>query len=156
MASSDEQQPPLPPPPPPPPPLMGQQHGRLERHGSLAPDAPAPLPGPAPASSAVPGAAYDPYSDPLVRSLLQQMNDLQAKLASLLPTRYGTAIGPELDMLRHKHRGLQAYADQHRKRRSLSPFSFRSFCVSVCVFRTRRVLSADLDPTFSFMWPHVT
>lgn len=58
---------------------------------------------------------YDPALDPAIKQLLDQQAEIQARLAALLPQRYGPNIRLELDMLRHKLRVLRAYADDHRE-----------------------------------------
>ncbi|KAK4117218.1 hypothetical protein N656DRAFT_22931 [Canariomyces notabilis] len=65
---------------------------------------------------------YDPSLDPAIKHLLDQQAELQAKhaevqakLAALLPQKYGPNIKVELEMLRHKHRVLRAYADDNRE-----------------------------------------
>lgn len=59
--------------------------------------------------------AYDPTLDPAIRALLDQQTEIQAKLATLLPQKYGPNIRVELDMLRHKLRILHAFASDNRK-----------------------------------------
>ncbi len=56
---------------------------------------------------------YDPSLDPAIKQLLDQQAEIQAKLAALLPQKYGPNIKVELDMLRHKHRALRAYAEDN-------------------------------------------
>ncbi|KAI1826462.1 hypothetical protein F4861DRAFT_545987 [Xylaria intraflava] len=58
-------------------------------------------------SVAAPG--FDPSLDPTIRQLFEQQAEIQAKLATLLPTRCMPNNWVELDMLRHKLRGLEAY-----------------------------------------------
>lgn len=55
----------------------------------------------------------DPNLDQTIRQLLDQHADIQAKLAALLPEKYGPNVKLELDMLRHKQRALQAFADHN-------------------------------------------
>ncbi|OBR05129.1 Zinc finger protein [Colletotrichum higginsianum IMI 349063] len=56
----------------------------------------------------------NPGLDSAIRQLLDQQADIQARLAALLPTKYGPNVKLELNMLRHKLRGLQAYSEVHR------------------------------------------
>ncbi|EFQ28731.1 zinc finger protein [Colletotrichum graminicola M1.001] len=56
----------------------------------------------------------DPGLDGAIRQLLDQQADIQARLAALLPAKYGPNVKLELDMLRHKLRVLQAYSETHR------------------------------------------
>jgi hypothetical protein len=65
--------------------------------------------------AAEPLSAPDPTLDDTIRQLLDQEAEIRAKLATLLPVRYGPNPKLELDMLRHKVRVLEAYADHHRK-----------------------------------------
>ncbi|CCC06246.1 unnamed protein product [Sordaria macrospora k-hell] len=62
-------------------------------------------------SAPPPSVPYDPSLDPAIKHLLDQQAEIQAKLAALLPQKYGPNIKVELDMLRHKYRVLRAYAD---------------------------------------------
>ena len=80
---------------------------------------------------------YDPSLDPAIKHLLDQQAEIQAKLAVLLPKKYGSNIKVELDMLRHKLRVLMAYADEHRKPSNLSSPGFEPFFCSVLLFRAR-------------------
>lgn len=57
----------------------------------------------------------DPALDSAIRQLLDQQAEIQAKLAALLPVKYGPNVKMELSMLRHKLRVLQSYSDHHRK-----------------------------------------
>ncbi|KAB5536578.1 hypothetical protein GE09DRAFT_1176484 [Coniochaeta sp. 2T2.1] len=57
---------------------------------------------------------YDPALDPAIKSLLDQQAEIQAKLAQLLPQKYGPNIRIELEMLRHKLLALEAYANENR------------------------------------------
>ncbi|KAJ4415244.1 hypothetical protein N0V85_002814 [Neurospora sp. IMI 360204] len=77
-------------------------HPHAHTHAHPHPSAPPP--------SSVP---YDPSLDPAIKHLLDQQAEIQAKLAALLPQRYGPNIKVELDMLRHKYRVLRAYADEN-------------------------------------------
>ncbi|KAK4178620.1 hypothetical protein QBC36DRAFT_100570 [Triangularia setosa] len=61
-----------------------------------------------------PGLHYDPSLDPTIKQLLDQQAEIQARLAVLLPQKYGPNIKVELEMLRHKHRVLRAYADENQ------------------------------------------
>ncbi|OLN95898.1 Metallothionein expression activator 2 [Colletotrichum chlorophyti] len=56
----------------------------------------------------------DPALDSAIRHLLDQQAAIQAKLAALLPAKYGPNVKLELDMLRHKLRVLEAFSDHHR------------------------------------------
>lgn len=58
---------------------------------------------------------YDPALDPAIKQLLDQQAEIQAKLAQLLPHKYGPNIKVELDMLRHKLLALEAYATDNRE-----------------------------------------
>ncbi|KAK0718794.1 hypothetical protein B0T21DRAFT_295597 [Apiosordaria backusii] len=60
------------------------------------------------------GPQYDPSLDPTIKHLLEQQAEIQARLAVLLPQKYGPNIKVELEMLRHKHRVLRAYADDNQ------------------------------------------
>ncbi|EGZ76438.1 hypothetical protein NEUTE2DRAFT_98267 [Neurospora tetrasperma FGSC 2509] len=86
-------------PPPPPPP---HAHPHAHTHAHPHPSAPPP--------SSVP---YGSSLDPAIKHLLDQQAEIQAKLAALLPQKYGPNIKVELDMLRHKYRVLRAYADEN-------------------------------------------
>ncbi|WYZ42945.1 hypothetical protein EsH8_VI_000644 [Colletotrichum jinshuiense] len=55
----------------------------------------------------------EPGLDGAIRQLLDQQAEIQARLAVLLPAKYGPNVKSELDMLRHKVRALQAYSDHH-------------------------------------------
>ncbi|KAH8905577.1 hypothetical protein BR93DRAFT_854162, partial [Coniochaeta sp. PMI_546] len=57
---------------------------------------------------------YDPALDPAIKQLLDQQAEIQAKLAQLLPQKYGPNIKIELEMLRHKLLVLEAYATDNR------------------------------------------
>ena len=65
---------------------------------------------------------YDPSLDPAIKQLLDQQAEIQAKLAALLPQKYGPNIKVELDMLRHKHRALRAYAEDNCEMPCQLPF----------------------------------
>lgn len=58
---------------------------------------------------------YDPALDPAIKQLLDQQAEIQAKLAQLLPQKYGPNIKIELEMLRHKLLVLEAYATDNRE-----------------------------------------
>jgi hypothetical protein len=103
--------PPPPLPPPPPSASTAQQH-QLQRPGRDNP------PPPPPALLVPP--PYDPALDPAIKQLLDQQADIQAKLAQLLPQKYGPNIKVELEMLRHKLRVLETYANDNRELLSLS------------------------------------
>lgn len=84
-------------------------------------------PGPAPLSASLhehgfghghshsTSASSDPSLEPTIRSLLEQQAEIEAKLAALLPRKYGPNIRVELDMLRHKLRVLRAFASDNRE-----------------------------------------
>ncbi|RYP07055.1 hypothetical protein DL764_002778 [Monosporascus ibericus] len=57
---------------------------------------------------------YDPFLDPTIRDLFQQQAEIQAKIAALLPAQYLPNSTHELDMLRHKLKALQEFADSQR------------------------------------------
>lgn len=57
----------------------------------------------------------DPNLEPTIRALLDQQAEIDAKLAALLPRRYGPNVRVELDMLRHKLRALRALASDNRE-----------------------------------------
>ncbi|RYP27722.1 hypothetical protein DL767_007559 [Monosporascus sp. MG133] len=57
---------------------------------------------------------YDPFLDPTIRDLFQQQAEIQAKIAALLPAQYLPNSTQELDMLRHKLKALQEFADSQR------------------------------------------
>lgn len=59
--------------------------------------------------------ASDPTLEPTIRALLDQQADIEARLAVLLPQKYGPHIRVELDMLRHKLRALRAFAGDNRE-----------------------------------------
>lgn len=64
----------------------------------------------------IPPSPCDPPDlDSTVRQLLDQQAEIKAKLAALLPQKYGPNIKAELDMLRHKLQVLEAYANDNRK-----------------------------------------
>lgn len=58
---------------------------------------------------------YDPALEPAIEQLLDRQAEIHAKLAQLLPQKYGPNIKIELDMLRHKLLGLEAYATDNRE-----------------------------------------
>jgi hypothetical protein len=109
----------LAPPPALPLPPMSAPSSRPDRDSLTAPSPPvlaAPIgPGPAPAAPAPPHHHYDPALDPAIKQLLDQQAEIQAKLAALLPQKYGPNIKLELEMLRHKLRVLRAYAEDNRE-----------------------------------------
>ncbi|PSR90476.1 hypothetical protein BD289DRAFT_215460 [Coniella lustricola] len=56
----------------------------------------------------------DPALESTIRSLLDQQAEIEARLAALLPQRYGANVSVELDMLRHKLKALRSFAsDNH-------------------------------------------
>ncbi len=63
---------------------------------------------------------YDPALDPAIKQLLDQQAEIQAKLAQLLPQKYGPNIKVELEMLRHKLLALETYAADNRELFSLT------------------------------------
>lgn len=67
--------------------------------------------------------------DPAIRALLDQQAEIEAKLAALLPRKYGPNIRLELNMLRHKLRALKAFASEHSKH--LDPFFIRQISMVV-------------------------
>ena len=83
---------------------------------------PPPLPPPLPPP-------HDASLDPAIKHLLDQQAEIQAKLAVLLPQKYGPNIKVELQMLRHKYRVLRAYADDHREPPSTFRLNYRSIPV---------------------------
>ncbi|KAK0656162.1 hypothetical protein B0T16DRAFT_316255 [Cercophora newfieldiana] len=129
--------PPLPLPPPPPPHLLpGPSQpdrdalpGPPPPPGMPAPSGPGPGPGPSSGSASElvspppPLPPYDPSLEPAIRHLLDQQAEIQAKLAALLPQKYGPNVKVELDMLRHKLRVLLAYADEHHLSDKVPPVS---------------------------------
>ncbi|KAK1757700.1 transcriptional regulator STP4 [Echria macrotheca] len=79
-----------------------------------APSGSVPGPGPVAAPQLPPPPPpYDPSLEPTIKHLLDQQAEIQAKLAVLLPQKYGPNIKVELEMLRHKLRVLLAYAEDH-------------------------------------------
>lgn len=62
---------------------------------------------------------FDPSLDHTIRALLDQQAEIEARLAALLPRKYGPNIRFELDMLRHKLRSLRAFAGDSRKHPAL-------------------------------------
>ncbi|KAI0197759.1 hypothetical protein F4808DRAFT_289193 [Astrocystis sublimbata] len=59
--------------------------------------------------SSVVAPAVDPTVGPVIRQLLEQRAEVDAKLAALQPARYVPNIRVELNMLRHKTRALEEY-----------------------------------------------
>lgn len=57
----------------------------------------------------------DPTLEPTIRALLNQHAEIEIKLAALLPRKNGLNLRLELNMLRHKHKVLRAFADDNRK-----------------------------------------
>ncbi|KAK8137819.1 hypothetical protein PG984_001199 [Apiospora sp. TS-2023a] len=71
-----------------------------------------------------PGAsAFDQSLDPTIRSLFEQQAAIQAKLAALLPAKHDPNSRLELDMLRHKLRALEAYAENQNLATAIRPLS---------------------------------
>lgn len=60
--------------------------------------------------------------EPTIRALLSQRAEIETRLATLLPRKYGPNVRFELEMLRHKHRALRAFAENNRKEQS-RPFT---------------------------------
>lgn len=89
--------------------------------GSVFPAPPAPFPGHArshsqgQASASASSPAHDSSLDPTIRALLDQHAEIEAKIAALLPRKYGSDFKIELAMLRHKLKSLRAFADDNRK-----------------------------------------
>lgn len=54
---------------------------------------------------------YPAPLDPAIEALLEQQAEIQAKLALLLPQKYGPNVRAELEYLRHKLRVLRTFAD---------------------------------------------
>lgn len=59
--------------------------------------------------------SYDPALDPTIRGLFEQQAQIQAKLANLLPAHYATTERAELNLLQHKLRALETFAQSQRK-----------------------------------------
>lgn len=57
----------------------------------------------------------DPALESTIRALLDQQAEIEAKLAALLPQKYGANVSVELDMLRHKLKALRSFASDKRK-----------------------------------------
>jgi hypothetical protein len=57
---------------------------------------------------------FDPALSPVVRNLLIQQAEIQARLAELLPARHVPSGSSELGMLRHKLKALEALAESQR------------------------------------------
>jgi hypothetical protein len=90
---------------------------------------PQPPPPSAPPSAALSGPGlhpYDPSLDSAIKALLDQQADIQAKLAALIPQKYGPNIKTELDMLRHKLRVLRACAEDQGERETSFSLTFRN------------------------------
>ncbi|KAK7988051.1 peptidyl-prolyl isomerase CWC27 [Apiospora arundinis] len=67
--------------------------------------------------------SFDPSLDPTIRSLFEQQAAIQAKLAALLPAKHDPNSRLELDMLRHKLRALEAYAENQNLATAIRPLS---------------------------------
>ncbi|KAL2153930.1 hypothetical protein VTH82DRAFT_2606 [Thermothelomyces myriococcoides] len=78
---------------------------------------------PAPPARVTLSQQYDPALEPTIRRLLDEQAKIEAQLAALLPQKYGPNIKLELEMLRHKLRVLQAYADDNHISGSISSLS---------------------------------
>ncbi len=105
------------------PPPMSAPSSRPDRDSLTAPSPPvltAPVGPGAPSYAGPPVQQYDTPLDPAIKHLLDQQAEIQARLAVLLPQKYGPNTKVELEMLRHKLRVLRAYADDNRK----PPFTF--------------------------------
>ncbi|TPX17447.1 uncharacterized protein E0L32_003090 [Thyridium curvatum] len=73
-----------------------------------------PMSASAPSVNYSAAASHDPSLDPTIKALLDQQAEIQARLAQLLPEKYGPNTKVELDNLRHKLRVLRTYAaDNH-------------------------------------------
>ncbi|KAK4240701.1 hypothetical protein C8A03DRAFT_13004 [Achaetomium macrosporum] len=97
-----------------PPPIPASS--RTDRGSVTAPPGPVlnPVgPGAPPVPAPPPHQHYDATRDSTIKQLLDQQAEIQARLAVLLPQKYGPNIKVELEMLRHKLRVLRAYADDH-------------------------------------------
>lgn len=76
-------------------------------------------------------AIQDPSSlDSAIRQLLEQEADIQARLAALLPAKYGPNVSMELAMLRYKLRALKSYFQRHGTSRHIALSLNRSWCPS--------------------------
>ncbi|KAL1839008.1 hypothetical protein VTJ49DRAFT_1983 [Mycothermus thermophilus] len=128
MAAENIPAPAMPLPPPPPLPPISAAVSRPDRDALTAPP-PSVMAAPlcpdaapaAPAPVAPQHHPYDPSLEPTIKQLLDQQAEIQARLAALLPQKYGPNIKLELEMLRHKLRVLQAYAHDHQL--AISPLS---------------------------------
>lgn len=108
---------------PPPSSSMPARASRPDRDPLIAPSPVATAPigsGVPPQTPALPAQHYDPALEPAIKQLLDQQAEIQARLAALLPQKYGPNIKLELEMLRHKLRVLRAYADDNSE--PLLPF----------------------------------
>lgn len=81
----------------------------------VGPGATPVVPGAPVAPAPPPRQQYDPALDPAIKHLLDQQAEIQARLAALLPQKYGPNVKLELEMLRHKLHVLRAYADDNRE-----------------------------------------
>ena len=99
-------------------PPISAPSARLDRDSLTAPSpvVTTPLgPGAPPTAPAPPHQQYDPALDPTIKQLLDQQAEIQARLAALLPQKYGPNVQLELEMLHHKLRVLRAYAEDNRE-----------------------------------------
>ncbi|KAH6627977.1 hypothetical protein F5144DRAFT_290098 [Chaetomium tenue] len=80
-------------------------------------------PGAPPAAPIPPHQQYDPALDPAIKQLLDQQAEIQARLAALLPQKYGPNVKLELEMLHHKLRVLRAYAEDNQLSGNITPLS---------------------------------
>lgn len=80
-------------------------------------------------SAATPIQDHSPL-DPDIEALLEQQAKINAKLAVLLPEKYGFNVRTELDSLRHKLRIMRTFANEHRKHVLFDfPFPLLPFCL---------------------------
>lgn len=96
---------------------------------------------------------YDPNLDSTVRQLLDQQAEIKAKLAALLPQRYGPDIKSELDMLRHKLQVLEAYANDNRKLPSLLRCLSSLFCAGFPKAAATIAVAAACRPIYFISLP---
>jgi len=106
-------------------PSWGPGFGFSASSASLHGHAPGHSQGQASASASSP--AHDSSLDPTIRALLDQQAEIEAKIAALLPRKYGPDFKVELAMLRHKLKSLRTFADDNRK---------QALCISLTPDRT--------------------
>ncbi|KAI0025343.1 hypothetical protein F4780DRAFT_790951 [Xylariomycetidae sp. FL0641] len=87
---------------------------RYDRRGSLLENRDTPV---------IPAPGFDPSLDPTIRQLFEQQAEIQAKLAALLPAKHLPNSQLELDRLRHKLRGLQAFTQSQNLRGTIPTLS---------------------------------